>query len=281
MPRPLHLALVQMNPGPDLADALRRGEEHLRRAARDGARLVIFPELAFTPFWPQKPATGDPARLAEPIPGPTTERFAALARELGVAVVLNLFERTSDGRTYDASPVIAPDGRLVGVTRMTHVLEAPLCHETGYYHPGPGDALVHDLGVCRLGVAICYDRHFPEYTRRLALLGAELVVVPQAGTVGEWPEGLFEAELRVTAFHNGYAMALCNRVGREELVEFEGGSFVALPDGSVPARASKGAEEILHVTVDLDALDGCDARRHFLADRRPALYRSWDDDAAR
>ena len=101
-----------------------------------------------------------------------------------------------------------------------------------------------------IGVAICYDRHYPEYMRALAVGGADLVVVPQAGSVGEWPEGLYEAEMRVAAFQNGYYVALCNRVGKEEKLTFAGESFVCGPDGTVIARAGQGTDEILYADVD-------------------------------
>jgi N-carbamoylputrescine amidase len=127
----------------------------------------------------------------------------------------------------------------------------------------------------RVGVAICYDRHFPEYVRALAVNGADLVVIPQAGTTGEWPEGLYEAEVRVMAFQNGYFAALCNRVGREGPLDFAGESFVCAPDGRVLARAPGGVEHLLLTDVDLSAAGRSHARKLFLRHRRPELYAGW------
>ena len=251
-----------------------RGLESLERAASAGAKLVGYAELAFDRFHPQRRATGDVTGLAEPIPGPTTEAFAAKAAELGVVVVLNLFERDR-GRTYDASPVLDTDGRLLGVTRMVHVTDYEGFHEQSWYTPGDRGAGVYRTAVGPVGVAICYDRHYPEYMRALALAGAEVVVVPQAGTVGEWPDGLYEAEMRTTAFQNGYWVALCNRVGTEERLTFAGESFVCAPDGSVVARAPAGEEHVLLADVDLGACAESHARRLFLRDRRPEAYASW------
>jgi N-carbamoylputrescine amidase len=236
--------------------------------------LVCYAELAFEPFYPQKPASGDIARLAEPVPGPTTEAFASAASRLGVAVVLNLFELDGN-RTFDSSPVIGPDGTLLGKTRMVHVPDYAGFHERGYYAPGDLGAPVYRLPFCRLGVAICYDRHYPEYMRALALAGAEVVVIPQAGSVGEWPEGLFEAEMRVTAFQNGFFTALCNRVGKEPGLDFAGESFVCNPLGNIIARAGQGVEETLICDLDLDQISHSPAYRLFLPDRRPDLYGSW------
>jgi len=180
----MKIALVQQHATTDKADNVRRGLAALERAAGLGARLVGFAELAFERFHPQRPAAGDVARLAEPVPGPVTAAFQERARALGVVVVLNLFER--DGaRTFDCSPVIDADGRLLGRTRMLHITDYACFHEQGYYAPGDTGAPVYDTAAGRVGVAICYDRHYPEYMRALAVKGAELVVVPQAGAVGE------------------------------------------------------------------------------------------------
>jgi N-carbamoylputrescine amidase len=134
---------------------------------------------------------------------------------------------------------------------------------------------VYDTAAGRIGVAICYDRHYPEYMRALGLGGAELVVVPQAGTEGEWPEGLYEAEMRTAAFQNGYWVALCNRVGAEERLTFSGESFVCGPDGSVTARAPAGEDHLLIADVDPAACAESHARRLFLRDRRPEAYVGW------
>ena len=123
-------------------------------------------------------------------------------------------------------------------------------------------------------MAICYDRHYPEYMRALAVAGADLVVVPQAGAVGEWPDGLYEAEMRVAAFQNGYYVALCNRVGEEDCLTFAGESFVCGPEGRVVRAARRGCEDsILYADVDLDATSRSHARRLFLRDRRPESVR--------
>jgi len=269
----LRIALVQQRAAGDPAGNLARGEAAYLEAARGGANLVAFAELAFTPFYPRVPATASSPMQAETIPGPTTDRFCALARETGTVAVLNLFERDGD-KTYDSSPVIDADGGVLGVTRMVHIMEGPGFHERGYYTPGDGEKFVYSTAAGRIGVAICYDRHFPEYMRGLRLLGAELVVVPQAGAVGEWTEGIFEAELQVAAFQNGYYAALVNRVGREEGLEFAGESFVADPDGRVIARAPRGVDHILYADCDFAKNAASHAARHFLEDRRPPVYRS-------
>ncbi|MBI2408590.1 MAG: carbon-nitrogen hydrolase family protein [Gemmatimonadetes bacterium] len=270
----MKIALIQQHASPNRVENLTRGLAAADAAARNGATLICFAELAFEPFYPQERAGGDVAALAEEIPGRTTNAFAELARNYGVVIVLNLFER--DGaHTYDTSPVIGADGTLLGRTRMVHITEYACFHEQGYYAPGDTGVRVYDTAAGRIGVAICYDRHYPEYMRALAIAGAQIVVVPQAGSVGEWPEGLYEAEMRVAAFQNGYFTALCNRVGKETKLEFGGESFVCDPEGRVIARAGAGTDEILYCDIDLGAIDQSHAKRLFLRDRRPELYGEW------
>jgi predicted amidohydrolase len=273
------IALVQQHATCDKTNNVRRGLDAVDEAAAHDARIVVFPELAFERFHPQRPATGNVSSLAEPVPGPTVDVFCERAARHGIVLVLNLYER--DGlRTFDCSPVIDADGRLLGRTRMIHITDYACFHEQGYYAPGDTGAPVYDTRHGRLGVAICYDRHYPEYMRALAVAGADLVVVPQAGAVGEWPEGLYEAEMQVAAFQNGYYTALCNRVGHEECLTFSGESFVCAPNGRVIARAAAGKDCILYADIDLSTAAASHARRLFLRDRRPDLYAEWIDPAA-
>ena len=270
----MKIALVQQHATPDKQANIARGLAALERAARDGAEVVAFAELAFEWFHPQRPASGDPLTLAETVPGPLTDRFTQKARELGVVTVLNLYER--DGpRAFDCSPVIDADGTLLGSTRMIHITDYPCFHEQGYYTPGDTGAPVYRTKAGNIGVAICYDRHYPEYMRALALGGADVVVVPQAGSVGEWPDGLYEAEMQVAAFQNGYFVALCNRVGPEECLTFGGESFVCAPDGRVIARAPARSDTVLSVDMALGENETSHARRLFMQHRRPELYPTW------
>ena len=218
----MKLALVQQEVSADKVANREAGLAAVRSAAAAGAEIVCFAELGFEPFYPQRYATAQTLKLAETIPGETTRAFSSLAAELEVVIVLNLFEADGD-RTYDTSPVIDADGGLLGSTRMLHITDYSGFHERGYYAPGDHGAPVYDTACARIGVAICYDRHYPEYMRALALGGADLVVIPQAGAVGEWPDGMFEAEMQVASFQNGYFTALCNRVGDDGSVVFAGG----------------------------------------------------------
>ncbi len=264
----MKIALIQNQVTSDLESNLVRGFDAPREAPRHGAKLIVFPELAFTPFYPQERLEGSRFALTEPIPGPTTELFAELAERHGVVVVLNLYERAG-GFAYDSSPVIDADGSLLGITRMIHITQYEGFYEQDYYDPGDTGAPVYETAIGRVGVAICYDRHFPAYMSALGEAGADIVVIPQAGAADEWPDGVFEAEVQAAAFQNGYFAALANRVGEEKQLTFAGESFVVDPRGQILAQAPKGKESILYADLDLKAVSNSPARKLFFEHARP------------
>jgi beta-ureidopropionase len=270
----MKIALIQQHATKDPQENIERGIAAFCLAAERGAELIAFAELAFLPFLPQSPATPGVASYAETVPGPTTEKFRKLAKKYGTVVVLNLFE-TDGQNTYDSSPVIDADGSLCGTIRMAHIMEGMGFYEKGYYNPGNVTTFVYQTRVGRVGIAICYDRHFPEYMRNLGLKGAEIVLIPQAGAMGEWPEGLFQAEVQVAAFQNGYYAALVNRVGKEDFLHFSGESFVVAPEGRILAQAPAGQDFILYVDCDLSKIAHSPAKRFFMPDRRPDFYRAF------
>ncbi len=270
----MKIALVQQAATADKSANLKQGLENAMKAIEAGAKVIGFAELAFEPFYPQVPATDGFADLAETIPGPITNAFCELAKQHEVVFVLNLFE-VADGKTYDSSPVIDADGSILGTTRMIHITDYPCFHEQSYYAKGDQGTPVYDTRFGKVGVAICYDRHYPEYMRALGVAGAEIVFLPQAGAVNEWPEGLYEAELRVAAFQNGYFTALVNRVGPEAELTFAGESFVCDCSGNVIARAEQGTDEILICDIDKSQIANSNAKRLFYRDRRPELYSDW------
>jgi len=274
MSKLIKIALVQQHATKDNENNLQRGINAFKEAVKNGAQLIAFAELAFTYFYPQDHAQGPVSDLAEPIPGPVTQKFSELSKKYNVVTVLNLFEKDGD-KTYDSSPVINSDGKILGITRMIHILDAPCFHEQDYYTPGDKGVPVFETSVGIIGISICYDRHYPEYMRALGLNGAEIVIIPQAGSVGEWPDGVYEAELQIASFQNGYFSALCNRVGKEDCLEFEGKSFLTAPDGRLVAQAGAGTDEILYAEINLEEVKNSHARKHFLADRRPELYGEW------
>lgn len=271
----MEIALAQEFLPDDPLDAFQQGLNTIKDAANAGADIVVFPELSFTPFYPRLPLDErpdeDPFDLAESIPGPTTESVADMAEEFGVVVLFNMLERDGD-TTYNTTPVIDADGTVLGGTRMMHVPNYRKCHGSDYYTPGDTGAPVYDTAAGRIGVANGYDRHFPEYLRALALQDAQFVAVPQAGTSGQWPEGMYKSEIQVGSFQHGFFMGMANRVGQERNVLFDGRSLLADPSGRVVAEAPSGNAIILMASVDLDKCTEAPARDHFMPDRRPEDY---------
>jgi beta-ureidopropionase len=269
----MKVACAQFRNEADRAASIEKALEWMRRAADQGADLIVFPELAFDSFFPQVRADARYFDWSEPIPGPTTERFQAAAAEHKLVTVINVFERAAPGRYYDASPVIDSDGRLLGVSRMLHIAEEPGYNEKYYYWPGDTGWPVFESGAGRIGVAICYDRHYPEHFRALALAGAEIVVVPTATSMSEQAfKDVWEIEIQAAAVANQIFVAVANRAGIDGDLHFFGESFVADPGGKVIARAAADEEELLVMDVDLDRIE--EVRRHvpFLRDLRYDLY---------
>ncbi|MCB1739939.1 MAG: carbon-nitrogen hydrolase family protein [Gammaproteobacteria bacterium] len=268
MPR---VALAQIAASADRDANLDAAVELIRRAAADGAELVCFPEMGFGRFFPQYRADPRYFDWAEPVPGPTVERLQSVARENRIGIVPNLFERASPGEYYNCSPVIGTDGTLLGRSRMAHIAEAPFFNEKFYYRPGNGGFRVYDTAGTRLGVAICYDRHYPEQLRILGLRGCEILMVPLAAVSREqW--SMFEMELQVASFQNQYFSVVVNRVGQEEEMEFIGRSFATDPYGNVIARLADGQPDMQIIDIDTSVIDTARRVIPHLRDRRAELY---------
>jgi N-carbamoylputrescine amidase len=263
--------LAQVAAGDDLEANVERGLDWVDRAADKGCDVCVFPEMAFHPFFPQHRADASYFDWAEPIPGPITEAFQQKAREHGMVVIPNLFEAAGPGRHYDASPVIDAGGELLGVARMIHIAEEPGFNERFYYWPGDSGFAVHRTAAGPVGMAICYDRHFPEHLRALTIAGAEIILSPFAGTTGD-PDDGYVLEMQGAAFSNAVFIACCNRVGKEPTLTFAGKSFVVDPAGQVIATAGS-EEELLVVDVERALIAENRNQRPFLRDRRPELYR--------
>jgi len=275
MPKSLRLALAQMAVTENLAANQQKGLDWVKQAAQAGAHLICFTELGLLPFFPQYRAEKKYFQWAEAINGPTVKKFAEAAVAENIHILLNFFERAGAGEYYDSTILLkATGGPALGPVRMMHTAEEPGFNEKFYYWPGNTPPQVLDLNGVKIGVAICYDRHFPEYTRQLVLQGAAIIFTPFAGLVDD-PLKMYEIEMQGTAFQNQVFIAAVNRVGKEPTVEFIGGSFVVDPSGEVIARAPRGEEQLLLVDCDLSRIEEMRQVRPFLRDRRPEVYANW------
>lgn len=267
----INVACIQAHITDDRDANLQTARRLLEQAAAEGADVAVLPELSFDHFFPQHPAEAAFYDLAEPIPGPLVETLQEWANELSMIIVPNIFEKGSVGQCFDTSPVIAADGTLVGAARMVHIADLPGFHEKFYYTPGNTGPMCVRFDLGTLGVAICYDRHYPEFMRMLALQGADIVVVPSANLIDE-PLDMFLTELRATAFQNGYFIAMANRVGEDGGLVFGGRSAIVGPDGDVLGEAATDVEAVLVVPCDLSQVTAERRLRPYFRDRRPEWY---------
>ncbi len=278
MGRNLRVALAQLAVGPHREDNVQKALGMMADAAGAGAQLIVFPEMSVDPFFPQYRADKRYFDWGVPVPGALTDRFQEQSAILGLATVINLFERAGPGRYHDCSPVFDMDGNYLGKQRMMHVLEGPGYNERYYYWPGDSAYPVFDLGSThsepvRIGVAICYDRHFPEAMRALALGGAEVIVVPTATASLEAQfRAVWEIEMQAAAIANGVFVAVANRSGVDDTLTFFGRSFAVDPYGRVLARAPENDVALLLVDLDLDLVEEARRDMPFLRDRRPETY---------
>jgi len=275
MGRTLRIALAQVAVGPEREENVARALRMMEEAARADAQLIVFPEMSVDPFFPQYRADKRFFDWGVPVPGPLTDRFQEQATILGIATVINVFERAAAGRYYDCSPVFGADGNYLGKQRMTHILEGPGYNERYYYWAGDSGYPVFDLGPARIGVAICYDRHFPEAMRALALGGAELIVIPTATASLEAQfRAVWEIEMQAAAVANGLFVAVSNRAGVDDTLTFFGCSFAIDPYGRVLSRAPEDDVALLLLDLDLDLVEEARRDMPFFRDRRPETYGS-------
>ncbi|MSV29827.1 MAG: acyltransferase [Bryobacterales bacterium] len=248
---------------------------YLKQAADAGAQIVCLQEIFNGPYFCAEQVTRW-YDAAEPVPdGPTIRLMQEQARLYGMAIIVPVYEREQEGVYYNTAAVIAPDGAYLGKYRKTHIPHvAPGFWEKFYFRPGNLGYPVFDLGFARIGVYICYDRHFPEGARALGLNGAEIVFNPSA-TVAGLSEHLWKLEQPAHAVANGYFIAAINRVGTEapwNIGHFYGTSYFCNPRGQIIAQASRDHDEVLTADIDLEQISEVRKTWQFFRDRRPDQY---------
>lgn len=246
----------------------------IEEAGRQGVQVLCFQEVFTQPYFcPSQDAKWYAA--AERIPdGPTVKLMQELAGKHRMVIVVPIYEEEITGVYYNAAAVIDADGRYLGKYRKTHIPQVGGFWEKFFFKPGASGWPVFDTAYCRLGVYICYDRHFPEGWRALALKGAEYIVNPSA-TVAGLSEYLWKLEQPASAVANGVFIGAINRVGREQpwnIGEFYGQSYIVNPRGELEKVASRDKDELLVHDVDLDMVREIRNKWQFFRDRRPDTY---------
>ena len=270
-------ALIQMGTEYEVEKNVRKAENLVREAAGRGAQIVCLQELFHTIYFPYEM---DPRHLdlAEPIDGPSMGSMQDLARELGIVLIAPIYEKALDGLLYNTAPVIGTDGELIGIYRKSHIPIVKVPTLTGvekyYFAPGNTGFVTFETPFdVTIGILICYDRHFPEGARLLALNGAQIVYVPTATT--GMSRYLWELELQAHAVDNIYYVGGVNRVGVDQggsESHFYGSSMWVDPKGKIMDQASDSDDEVLVTDLDLSVIPQLRNDWGFFRDRRPDLY---------
>lgn len=284
--RKLKVGMIQQSCTPDIKSNIEKLQANIRKAAQMGAQLVVLQELHNSVYFCQ---TEDASLcdLAEPVPGPSTEYYGALARELGIVLVLSLFERRTPGIYHNTAVVIENDGSIAGKYRKMHIPDDPCFYEKFYFTPGDLGFRPIETSVGTLGVLVCWDQWYPEAARLMAMNGAELLIYPTAiGGVGT--DGKEEQETQRMAWQlvqrghsvaNGLPVITVNRVGHEDDpsgntigLDFWGFSFATGPQGEILTQFPTDAEDVRVVELDLDRTEYVRRGWPFFRDRRIDAY---------
>ncbi|MGN6171732.1 MAG: nitrilase-related carbon-nitrogen hydrolase [Streptosporangiaceae bacterium] len=272
--RKVRAALIQAQANMSKQDAVDKHIKMIADAAGQGAQVVGLQEIFHGPYFC---AEQDPKwyGTAEPEDGPTVSRMREVAREHGIVLVVPWYEEEQPGVYYNTACVIERDGTVLGKYRKTHIPHVGPCFwEKFYFKPGNLGYPVFDTSVGRVGLIICYDRHFPEVARELGIKGAEIVFNPSA-TVESLSRYLWELEQPAHPVANGFWMAASNRVGVEAPLnpaKFYGSSYFCSPRGKIIAQASDSEDEVLVADLDLDEIREVRNTWQFFRDRRPETY---------
>jgi len=286
MNKTLNVGLVQQSNTADYEHNLRKSEDGVREAARRGAELVLLQELHTGLYFCQTEDTGV-FDLAEPIPGPTTERLGRLAAELGIVIVGSLFERRAPGLYHNTAVVLERDGSLAGIYRKMHIPDDPGYYEKFYFTPGDLGFEPIDTSVGRLGVLVCWDQWFPEGARLMSLAGADLLLYPTA--IGWDPNDNPDEQTRqrdawitiqrAHAIANGIPVISANRTGHEDDpsgtgpgARFWGSSFVSGPQGEILAQCPEDGDDVLVVPIDRERVEAVRRIWPYFRDRRIDAY---------
>ena len=241
------MALAQMQMSEDIDENLKKSIDFIKKASRNGADLILFPELQLTPFFPQYEDI-DAERYVHEIDSPHVREIQNACLENGIFAVTNLYI-TENGKNYDMSFLIDEKGKIVGNQKMVHIKQAERFYEASYYTPSEEGFNVFKTPFGKIAIVICFDRHLPESIRTATLKGADLILIPTANTSDE-PTEMFQWEVKVQSFQNNVTSAMCNRVGLEDEMEFNGNSIICNTDGETLALAGSD-EGILYAEVNL------------------------------
>ena len=256
----MKIALAQLELSSNINDNFVHALKSIEEAASKDARLICFPEVQLSPFFPQYPSK-DASMYVLEIDDEKIKKLQEYSKKFKIAVVPNIYLK-EEKNYYDASLVINSEGNILGISKMVHICQKPFFYEQDYYTPSNAGFKVYDVGSCKLGVVVCFDRHYPESIRSCVLQGAELIIIPTANIFSENLE-LFEWEIRIPAMQNNVYIAMCNRVGIEDKMHFCGQSIVVDPNGNVITKADD-KEQIVYANLDFNSIQENKNKKHYL-----------------
>lgn len=271
----VNVGLIQMACGESIADNVQRSIAGVREAAGQGANIVCLQELFDARYFPQRVEV-ESTRLAQPLPSPTTEKMGQLAAELGIVLIVPIYEEAQPGVYFNTVVVFDADGSYLGKYRKTHIPDGPQYHEKYYFTPGDMGYPTFETRFGRIAVGICWDEWFPEVARIFALQGPWIIFYPSAiGSEPDCPDyssaEAWRTVIRSHGITNGVFIGAVNRVGVEEAMTFYGQSFISDPFGELLAEAS-GDEQVLVAALEIDKVREMRDLLQFHRDRRIDTY---------
>ena len=264
----MKIALAQMSMSLDVKKNYEKTLQLIQVAAGKGAKLICFPEIQLSQFFPQY-QDSDVDNYVMTEDSDYVEGLCEACRKYEIFASPNLYIE-ENGQRYDMSFLIDDQGKIIGRQKMVHIAECEQFYEQSYYTPSEEGFEVFDTKLGKIGIVVCFDRHYPESIRTEALRGAELIIIPTANTVNE-PSELFKWDVRIQAFQNSVNIAMCNRVGTEGNMTFSGESIICDYEGNVLAKAEKD-EELLIGDIDISSASLVRKSKPYTSLRRKDMY---------
>ena len=265
----MKIALCQMSMSDNIIENLDKSLKALEEASLNDADLIVYPEIQLTKFFPQYPGKPNDD-YAVTMEDEIINKFKESCKKYEIMSAPNLF-LFEENNYYDATFLINKEGEIIGKQKMVHIAQAEQFYEQDYYTPSEEGFLIFNTEHGKIGIVICFDRHYPESIRTQTIKGADLIIIPTANVKTE-PLDIFQYEIQVQSYQNSVYIAMCNRVGNEDKMNFAGESIVTDPNGKVIKKADD-KEQIIYVDIDIQEARNIRKSHHYTNLRRPELYK--------
>jgi predicted amidohydrolase len=265
----MKLAMAQIKNEGSIEKNLAKCIAAIQKSAEQGADLILFPEVHLTEFFPQYPGQNVGSYGIE-IDSDIVAEFKGACARNHIAAVPNIYLK-ENGKFFDASIFIDKTGKVLGIQKMVHIAQAEQFYEQDYYEPSDTGFQIFDTAIGKIGIVVCFDRHYPESIRTESLMGADLILIPTVNTKSE-PLEMFEWEIRVQAFQNSVAITMCNRVGAEGDMVFAGESLLTDANGNILVKAAD-TESLILAEIDLQTVEKVRNEKPYTALRRTEMYK--------